>query len=101
MDEIDYFNDMNRTIKFTTGSVLFKWMKLKDEKLEKYTFKYFRKNLRGSSIDVTESFLIKLSKKYKLNEDEIDGLRYVLKLRFGWIIVDFGNHGILEKAEIY
>ena len=97
MDEEEYYDCLARTINFTTGSVLLKWMKLNDEKLEKYTFKYFRKNLRGSSIDVTESFLIDLSKKHKFTEDELDGLRYVLKLRFGWIIVDFGNHGILKK----
>lgn len=97
MDEEEYYDCLARSINFTTGSVLLKWMKLDDNKLEKYVLKYFRKNLRGSSINVTESFLIDLSKKYKLTEDELDGLRYILKLRFGCIIVDFGNHGILEK----
>ncbi|KKN54091.1 hypothetical protein LCGC14_0595850 [marine sediment metagenome] len=97
MDEDDYYDSLNRSIKFTTGDVLIKWMKLKDKKLRKYAFKWFRKNLSGSYINVTESFLVKLSKKYKLNEDELDGLRYVLKLRFGCIIVEFGNDGILEK----
>lgn len=97
MDEEEYYDCLARSINFTAGSVLLKWMKLNNKKLEKYVLKYFKKNLRGSSINVTESFLIDLSKKYKLTEDELDGLRYVLKLRFGCIIVDFGNHGILKK----
>ena len=97
MDEDEYYDCLARTINYTTGSVLIKWMKLNDKKLEKYTIKYFRKKLTGSSINVTESFLIDLSKKYKLTEDELDGLRYVLKLRFGCIMVDFGNYGILKK----
>lgn len=100
MDEIEFYDCMARTINFTTGSVLLKWMKLDDNKLEKYVLEYFRKNLRGSSINITESFLIDLSKEYKLTEDELDGLRYVLKLRFGNIMLDFGNRGILEKRQI-
>jgi len=96
-DDIDCTECLARTINFTTGSVLLKWMKINDEMLENYVLRYFQKNLRGSSIDVTESFLIDLSKKYKLTEDELDGLRYVLKLRFGCIIVDFENHSILKK----
>lgn len=97
MDEEEYYDCLARSIYFTTGTVLLKWMKLDNKILEEYVLKHFQKNLRGSSINVTESFLIDLSKKYKLTEDELDGLRYVLKLRFGCIIVDFGNHGILEK----
>ena len=98
MDEDEFYDCLARSINFTTGNVLLKWMKVNEEKLEKYVFKhYFRKKLGGSAINVTERFLIDLSKKYKLTEDELDGLRYVLKLRFGWIIVDFGNHGILKK----
>ena len=98
MDEVECYDCMARLINFTTGRVLLKWLKLNDTELEEYVFKYyFRKNLRGSSVNVTESFLIDLSKKYKLNEEELDGLRYVLKLRFGNIVLDFVNRGILEK----
>ena len=100
MDEDEFYDSLARSIKFTTGSVLLKWMKLKDKKLEKYALRYFRKNLSGSSINVTESFLIDLSKKYKLTEDELDGLRYVLKLRFGNIMLDFVNRDILDKEQI-
>jgi len=101
MDEIECYDCLARTINFTTGDVLLKWMKLDDEKLENYVLKhFFYKKLGGSAINVTEFFLIDLSKKYKLNEDELDGLRYVLKLRFGNIIVDFINRDILEKRQI-
>ncbi|KKL51982.1 hypothetical protein LCGC14_2290050 [marine sediment metagenome] len=98
MDEVECMDCLNRSIKFTTGSVLLKWMKLDDEKLENYILKhFFYKNLGGSAINVTEFFLIDLSKKYKFTEDEVDGLRYVLNLRFGNIVLDFKNHGILKK----
>lgn len=35
MDEVEYYDSLARSIKFTTGSVLLKWMKLKDKKLDK------------------------------------------------------------------
>lgn len=100
MDEVEYYDCLARSINFTTGTILLKWMKLDNKILEEYVLKHFQKNLRGSSIDVTESFLIDLSKKHKLTEDELDGLRYVLKLRFGNIVLDFVNRGILEKRQM-
>lgn len=57
MDEVECEDCLARTINFTTGSVLLKWMKLNDEKLENYVLRYFfYKKFIGSAIRVTEHF---------------------------------------------
>ena len=102
MDEVEYYDNMARSINFTTGDVLLRWIKIDNEKLENYVLRYFfYKGCGGSAIRVTELFLIELSKKYKFNEDELDGLRYVLGLRFGCVILDFINRDILEKRQVF
>ena len=62
MDEVECTDCLARTINFTTGDVLLKWMKINNEKLENYVLRYFLyKKFIGSAIRVTEFFLIDLS----------------------------------------